>query len=284
MNQTFAIKPLVSVKDESLDTNLQGKLHLSIQSGEGRLAWALFHIADNKYLALESYSYPKVGEEEVLNYLKSLPWFGNVSSVSLAVVSDKTTLVPEPLFDEKVKHSFGDFNFPSAENQTMLAAKVRSAGCFVVFALSKQKELLYRNFFSGIKILHVSMPLLESVLTNDKNESSEKAYLNIRSKSMELIITKNGSLLYYNCFAYTTGEDVIYYLLFALEQLKLNPESISLELMGEVEKNDSVYSIIHKYVRIVNFTPRSSRFDFSYRFSELPQHTFYTLYSQYLCA
>ena len=284
MSQTTALKPLVSVKDESLDTNLQSKLHLSIQSGQGSLVWALFSPGDTKYLALESFSYAKAGEEEVLAQLKTSPWFANVTSVSLALVSDKITLVPEPLFDEKAKTTYGNFTFASAENQTVLSAKVRSAGCFAVFAFSQEKEKLYRSFFPAIKIMHAAMPLLESVLTNDKNESSEKAYLHIRSKSMELAFTKNGSLFYYNTFSHTTSEDVIYYLLFALEQLKLNPETIVLQLMGEVEKNDGVYSIIHKYVRNVSFMPRTNRFEFSYRFSELPDYAFYTLYTQYLCA
>ncbi len=284
MSQTAALKPLVSVKDESLDTNLQGKLHLSIQSGQGSLVWALFSPGDTKYLALESFSYAKAGEEEVLAQLKTAPWFANVTSVSLALVSDKITLVPEPLFDEKAKASYGNFTFAYAENQTVLSAKVRSAGCFAVFALSQEKEKLYHSFFPAIKIMHAAMPLLESVLTNDKNESSEKAYIVIRPKSMELAFTKNGSLLYYNTFSHTTSEDVIYYLLFALEQLKLNPETIVLQLIGDVEKNDGVYSIIHKYVRNVSFMPRSNRFEFSYRFSELPDYAFYTLYTQYLCA
>lgn len=284
MSHTAALKPLVSIKDESLDTNLQDKLHLSIQSGQGSLVWALFSTGDNRYLALESFSYAKAGEEEILAQLKTAPWFANVTSVSLALVSDKITLVPEPLFDEKVKSTYANFNFETDDSNVLLSAKVRSAGCFAVFSLSQEKEKLYRSFFPAIKIMHEAMPLLESVLTNDKNESSEKAYITIRPKSMELVFTKNGSLLYYNTFNYTTSEDVIYYLLFALEQLKLNPETIALQLMGEVEKNDSVYSIIHKYVRNVSFMPRSKRFEFSYRFSELPEHAFYTLYTQYLCA
>ncbi len=284
MSQTAVIKPLISVKDESLDTNLQGKLYLSIQSGQGMLVWALFSPGDMKYLAIESYSYDKVGEEAILAQVKTAPWFANVTSVSLAMVSDKITLVPEPLFDEKVKNIYANFSFGTNGNDTILSAKVRSARCIAVFTFSQEKEKLYRNFSPAIKIMHVAVPLLESVLVNDKNENTEKAYLCIRPKSIELAFTKNGSLLYYNTFNYTTSEDVIYYLLFALEQLKLNPETINLHLLGEVEKNDSFYSIIYKYVRNVSFMKRNSRFEFSYRFNELPEHAFYTLFSQYLCA
>lgn len=276
------MKLLASIKDESLDTNLQGKLHLSIQSGQGGIVWTLLSTADSKYLALESYG--QTTDEEVLTKLKSSLWFSNVTSVSLSLISDKITLVPEPIFDEKLKNTYAAFNFEAGAEEAVFSAKVQSAACFAVFSFSHEKEKLYRNFFSTIKFLHASVPLLESILTNDKNESSEKAYLHISPKHIELVFSKSGSLLYYNTFNYTSGEDIIYYLLFALEQLKLNPEAISLQLMGEVAKNDAVYSLIHKYVRNVNFMPRSKRFEFSYRFSELPEHAYYSLFSQYLCA
>ena len=277
------MKSLVSVKDESLETNLQGKLHLSLQSGEGLLTWALLQSTENKYLALEKYSYAKSGEDEVFTHLKTLPWFANVSSVSLSLISDKITLVPEPLFDEQAKKTYGEFNFDGVENPVILSSKVRSAGCFAVFALAEEQEKLYLNFFQRITIIHSAMPLLESILAKDKNENSERAYLNIRAKSIELAIVKNGALLYYNTFFYTTSEDVIYYLLFAFEQLKLNPETVVLQLMGEIERNDTVFSIIHKYVRNVSFIQRNNRFNYSYRFNEIPEHAFYTLFSQPLC-
>ncbi len=283
MSQTLAVKPVVSVKDESLETNLQGNLHLSIQNGEGLFAWALMHVTQNKYLALESYSYSQSGATEIFEQLKNSDWFKNVSSVSVATISDNVTIVPEPLFDEKVKQSYSNFNFIGVLNQSVLSGKVRSAGSYVVFTLDKEKEQLYRSFFPGIKILHGAMPLLESILTKDKNERTEKAYLNIRPKSFDLAVGKGGTLLFYNTFSYTNSEDLIYYLLFTFEQLKLNPETIVLQLLGEIEKNDGVFSIIHKYVRNVGFISRNTRFDYSYRFSEIPEHAFYSLFSQYLC-
>ncbi len=282
-NNVSAAARSQQVYDESLTNNLSGKYHLSLQSGEDILSWCLLSVEQNKYLALETYSYSKTSEAELLAELKKSSWFSHVSSVSVAIISDKITLVPEPIFDEKAKNNYSKFNFAPDANQSALSAKVRSAGCYAVFSVAQEKEKLYRKFFPGINILHAAMPLLESILSKDKNENSEKAYINIRPKSFEIIISKGGALLFYNTFSYTTNEDVIYYLLFTFEQLKLNPENIALQLFGEVEKNDSVYSIIHKYVRNVSFGSRNDRFEYSYRFSEIPEHAFYTLFSQYLC-
>lgn len=283
MRSLVEIKPLVSIKDESLETNLQGKLHLSIQRTNSSISWSLLHVNDNRYLALEAYNYSKSGEEAFIKTIKSFPWFSNVTSVSLGVVSDKITLVPQPLFDEKSKVQYGKFNFENHSERIIRSAKVRSAACVSVFAIEDKTEKLYLENFPGIKIVHAAMPFIEAVLTKDKNENIEKAYLNIRSESIELAVTKNGSLLYYNTFSYATSEDVIYYLLFAFEQLKINPEIIALQLMGEVERNDSVFSIIHKYVRNVSFIGRNTHFNYSYRFNAIPEHAFYSLFSQYLC-
>ncbi|MEA3399321.1 MAG: DUF3822 family protein, partial [Patescibacteria group bacterium] len=44
-----------------------------------------------------------------------------------------------------------------------------------------------------------------------------------------------------------------YFLLFVLEQLKLNPEEIELIFIGAIEKSSNLYEIIFKYIRIKPF-------------------------------
>jgi len=275
------IKPVLKVKDESLDTNLQGDLHLSLQRAEGSLAWALLHIFQNKYLALESYFFSKEEEDAVTEQIKNYAWYKNVTSVSLAWVTDKATLVPEPLYDEKTKATYSAFNFDVAEKPLVFSNRLKGAGCYAVFALQAERAERYKKTFPGIKFMHCGVPLIESVLLDNKNETAEKAVLNIRKKKFELLIARGTSLLYYNTFAFSATEDVIYFLLFTLEQLKLNPETIEVKLFGEIEKNDPLYAIIHKYIRRLHFGARNSRFDYSYRFSEISEHACYSLFSQY---
>ena len=67
---------------------------------------------------------------------------------------------------------------------------------------------------------------------------------------MELTYFLKNKLMFYNRFNFTTKEDVIYYLLFAIDQLKLNPEEIPVVITGNISEDN--YKIIYKYIRNVS--------------------------------
>ena len=66
---------------------------------------------------------------------------------------------------------------------------------------------------------------------------------------MDLAVIAQKKLLYYNSFDFSTKEDFLYYLLFTLEQLNLDPGSVKLRLFGNVEEGDEIYSICYEYVQ-----------------------------------
>jgi hypothetical protein len=74
----------------------------------------------------------------------------------------------------------------------------------------------------------------------------------------EIVVVQNQHLLLFNSFEYRTPEDFVYYLLFAAEQLNLNPEHFKLELLGEISEDDEFYKMAYTYIRNV------SLFDTSY--------------------
>ena len=90
------------------------------------------------------------------------------------------------------------------------------------------------------------------------------------------------NLKFYNTFNHQAPEDFIYYLLFTCEQLQLNPETIEVVLIGEIEKKSALYSTTHKYIRNIKFGVRKTDADLSYQLQEIPKHFYYTLFSEYL--
>ena len=69
---------------------------------------------------------------------------------------------------------------------------------------------------------------------------------------MELIYFVKNKLVFYNRFDFNTKEDLIYYLLFIIDQLKLNPEETPVVITGDISKDDDNYMIIYKYIRNVS--------------------------------
>ena len=104
----------------------------------------------------------------------------------------------------------------------------------------------------------------------------------MHSERFEVLVINSGKLTFYNTFAYQTAEDFIYYLLFVFEQLKLNPETANVELLGELEKSSAVYQLLYKYIRNIKFGARPDAFDYSFKITSLPKQYYYSLFSQFL--
>jgi len=88
-------------------------------------------------------------------------------------------------------------------------------------------------------------------------------------------------MLFYNSFNYHSAEDFIYYLLFVCEQLHLNPETIEVVLLGEIEKNSTVYSLTQKYIRTIIFGERTDGAQYSYQLQTIPSNYYFTLFNNY---
>jgi hypothetical protein len=66
-----------------------------------------------------------------------------------------------------------------------------------------------------------------------------------------MLAIKNKQLLFYNSFNYHSKEDFIYYLLFTVEQLKLDPEAVKLYLFGHIDEQNELFQIAYRYIRHV---------------------------------
>ena len=106
--------------------------------------------------------------------------------------------------------------------------------------------------FDSFIYKHYSSIILEKVKLNENNTATPSLYLNINVNHMELIYFVKNKLVFYNRFDFNTKEDLIYYLLFSIDQLKLNPEEIPVVITGDISKDDDNYMIIYKYIRNVS--------------------------------
>src|SRR5690606_12114380 len=68
---------------------------------------------------------------------------------------------------------------------------------------------------------------------------------------LEIAVSENGKMIYYNLFETLTGEDILFYTLFVFQQLGLDTNRIELLCYGQLLPNTKVFQILKKYVRHV---------------------------------
>jgi hypothetical protein len=108
--------------------------------------------------------------------------------------------------------------------------------------------------------------LVRKCMEFSKNKEEKQVFVHIQKENFEIIVVKNQELLLFNSFQYATPEDFIYFLIFTCEQLQLNPETISVQLMGNCTEGDKLFKMAYKYIRncsLYNATHLSAGFDVS---------------------
>lgn len=108
------------------------------------------------------------------------------------------------------------------------------------------------DVFSGFEYKHHSSILVEKLLDWSKNNDDKQMFVHFEETSFEIIVVQNQKLLFYNAFDFSTQEDFAYYLLFAVEQLGMNPEFFTLKLLGHIAEEGELFRIAYTYVRNVS--------------------------------
>lgn len=282
-------KPTVSLIDENFSEALTAEYHLSMELSVNGICYTIYHPQKNRYLLLETFTFHKVYSTVLLlNEIRSIIETHsflrkNFKSISISLFSSKFTLIPTALFDRALADKYLEFNSPVEEDESILIDELKNFDTQCVYAISKNLMDCLQELFPKAKFLHVLSPLLESLASSFKNSSGKKVVIHLQQSHFEMVVMEEKKLLFANIFNYQSSEDFLYYTLFVCEQLKLNPENIELILVGEVEKNSAIYSILNKYIRNIKFGNRPELLEYSYVFDSISSHFYFNLFSQNLC-
>ncbi|MEZ4802702.1 MAG: DUF3822 family protein [Gelidibacter sp.] len=241
--------------------------NLSIQISLSGLSFCILNRASHTIEFLKYQSFEKKSNPfETLEYLKKAllghPELNQpFSSVLIIYQNELSNLVPKELFDEEQSADYLKFNSKILNSDFISHDEIATNESVNVYVPYMNINNFIFDTFGAFEYKHASTILIESLLQKIKNNEAE-IYINVNAQHFELVAIKDKKLIIYNYFDYTSREDVIYFLLFTMEQLQLNPEHIQLKLMGHIEKDDELYSIIYKYVRFVEFYSPDYEFDF----------------------
>jgi hypothetical protein len=176
-------------------------------------------------------------------------------------------------------HEYLKFNVALAENDVVRNDILRQADARSIYAIDRKLENALLRVSPSVRIRHHLTPLTEKILSTGKNTTERRMHAHVRQGQFDLIIADDGKLLLANVYTYQSAEDFIYFLLFAAEQLKLNPEKFNLEISGEIEQDSALMKTALKYVRHVKLAERPSGVRFTDGFSQFPPHFHYNLFA-----
>lgn len=182
------------------------------------------------------------------------------SEVTVIFTNKIYTVVPASLFDESKASEYLKFNSKILSSDFIAHDIIDSYDMVVVYVPFVNINNYFFDLFGSFQYYHGASLFIKNVLDTEKHSILPKIYLHIQSEQFDCIVVKNGDLQLCNTYSFKTPEDLVYYVLFCLEQLNLNPDTVALLLCGDIEENDLNYKLLFTYIRNISFTdaPRSA--------------------------
>ncbi|MCD4680867.1 MAG: DUF3822 family protein [Bacteroidales bacterium] len=283
--------------NEDISKEVSCNYILSIQLSKDWFSYCILDKISNKYIALSSYSLHQKkskkqrGTTETLyvekldELISQFKWLKNpFKEVRVIYVNRRSTLVPSLLFDRSHKEDYLDFVQRKKENVDLYYDQLAGLDVYNVYALPDFLENKLSRTFKNCKIFHYSSTLLMNVFSKlvDKTLKTQ-LFVNVQSEQFDLIISREGELIYFNTYRVLADKDMIIYLFNVIKQFKLDIHNISLVLMGEIEKESEAHKNICNYIRDVSFIERNDDFRYIDVFDDIPPHFFYNLLNANLC-
>ena len=238
--------------------NPEKGIALSIQASLSGLSFFVFntdtdHIVDLIHKPFEK----KLTPQELLDQLMHCFNTHEVlqqsfSKTTLIHDNEMVTLVPSAIFEEEHLSDYLKYNTKIFKTDFITYDVIKNDDIMIVYVPFVNINNYIFERFGSFEYKHSTTVALDRILQIQKNSPKSSMHINIADTYFDLVVSKLNTLQLYNRFEYQTKEDFIYYVLFVVEQLGLNPEELECVLMGTIEKEDELYSIAYKYIRHVS--------------------------------
>jgi hypothetical protein len=162
------------------------------------------------------------------------------------------TFVPSVLFDEKHLSNYLQYNTKVFESDFYTFDTIQNHEMNAIYIPYININNFLIDHFGTFNYKHSFTIIVKKVLDLSKNIDQTILHVHCQQSNFQIIAVKNQKLLLFNTFDYKTPEDFIYHLLFTIEQLQLNPETVLLNIFGLVSKESNLYKIAYTYIRNVN--------------------------------
>ena len=264
---------------------------LFILIGQASLQYCILDTEKNTFLALADFHLPAppdttdsfyaeisqlISQEEVLQ--KKYP------SVVIGNGTAMHTLVPAPFFDPDQSKKYIGFSFGFKGNEQIFSDRLEEIDSFNIYAIPPGFLDMFHRNYRGAAVFHRTSALIRAVFNHHKTRPGKTSlFLNVREQFIDLIYFDGGRLVYFNSFTCLGREDILYYTLNTMENLKLSPDTMQLFISGMLDAGSDSHLLLEQYIRSVSFSESPGSFDYSPLLKQLPSHRYQELYALALC-
>lgn len=261
---------------------------LSIQISLNGLSFCILHTIANEIIALRHFTFDEVTnplqlEKEINAIFEKEASLLNQSfeAVTVSHINTLSTFVPKPLFSDKNLADYLKYNNKILPIDYMTFDVITNNDMVNVYIPYVNINNLFFEKYGAFHYKHFATILLENIFQLSTTNEESIVYVHVQKTHFEIVVIQQKKLLFYNSYEYTSSEDFIYYLLFTIEQLKLNTNTLQLYFLGDIDKSHVLYTVTYTYIRHVDLLEKQYTFGFHTDVEKPKSHHDFTLLTNF---
>ncbi len=227
----------------SQNSNANGQQVLSIRLGEKHGCFAITNKPGNELYELGYCSVLRWDEKELTELLTAYPSLQH-SFYDCQVVYD----FPQGVFVPATVHGLEEtpvlLNGGNNSGANIITEQVQGWQFNTMYAVPAEIQQWLGQKFPAAKYRHQYSLGIRMINTTGEGGS---LLVDLREDDFTVMVAKAGKFLLAQSFAYSTPDDVLYYLIKICRQFSLSQQDVELSLSGLVDKQSSLYRELYQY-------------------------------------
>jgi len=197
--------------------------------------------------------------------------------VDIAVASHKITVVPTEFSAEDSLSVIMPAAHVVVSGEEIISEKVYDSGPVVAILIPDYIREQCATIYPG-SFLHVGATMfVKGVMQATLPSGARQVFINLYSSYFEISVIQGSRLLYLNAFRYAAPSDVLYFVIFVLEQLGFVPSEEKVILMGDISVESPVFEQLKMYCASLDLSGRPSFIQSGNSFSGIEAYRYFTL-------
>ena len=186
--------------------------------------------------------------------LSSNPLFSeDFNTVQIIHHNELSTLVPIQFYEEANNADYLKFNTKILRTDYIANDQLIAGDIINVYVPYVNINNYIFEAFGTFTYKHISTLFIDVIRSINLTSDSPQMHIDINESSMLLLVMQGSKVILNNHFEFSSPQDFIYFILFTVEQLQLDPETLPLYLSGKIDEDDDLYAIAYKYIRHIDF-------------------------------
>lgn len=203
--------------------------------------------------------------------------------VDVAVASQKITIAPHEFIAQSNVLNFISAAYPVSPAEEVLTEQIMDLGPVNAILIPKYIPEFCAAIFPGSFLRSAAAVLVKGILRKHSQLVTRQVFINIHPGFFEITLIQGQRLLYLNTFKYSAPSDVLYYVIFVLEQLGFVPSEEKVTLMGEIIESSVICSQLKMYCESLQFIKKPDELKFGEAFSGIAMHNYFILLNIPIC-